>query len=223
MTRRGGGHRASRTAAQSARGWLVAGVALGLVGLCLAGYVVWQLFGTNVVARHRAERILEQTETAWKEGRPQDAPATAVLRIPRFGKDWKAPIVEGVDDDALSRGVGWDTETARPGRVGNTVIAGHRITHGQPFHDFPDLRAGDLVHVDVPAPGRTSGVRTYTYRLRTAGEEVRVDAGEDWPLWPVPSPTAKGQVPTDAVITLITCAELWHTATRDVVVGDLVG
>jgi sortase A len=175
-----------------------------------------------VVAQHRAERILEQTKIAWKEGRPVDAPAAAVLRIPRFGEDWEVPIVEGIDDDALGRGVGWDPETARPGKVGNFVVAGHRVTHAQPFRDFPSLEPGDRVYVDVPAPGRATGVRTYTYRLRHAGGEIRVDAGEDWPLWPVPSPTARGTKPVSAVITLITCAELWHTDGRNVVIGELM-
>lgn len=215
-------HRRAENRRRGVRAWLVAGGTVGLLGVCLAGYVTWQLFGTNVVAHHRAQRILEQTETAWEEGRPQDAPAAAVLRIPRFGENWVVPIVEGTDDDALGRGVGWDPETARPGRVGNMVIAGHRITHGQPFHDFPALQAGDLVQVDVPAPGLASGVRTYTYRLRTAGDQTRVDESEEWPLWPVPSPTAEGRAPTGAVITLITCAEVFHTNSRAVVIGDLI-
>jgi hypothetical protein len=57
---------------------------------------------------------------------------------------------------------------------------------GQLFHDFPNLRAGDLVYIET----RTA---TYTYQLRNGGRDVEVDASASWPLWPVPSPIGAGK------------------------------
>ena len=49
------------------------------------------------------------------------------------------------------------------------------------------------------------------------------DFSTGWPLQPVPDPDAAGRRPTEAVITLVTCSELFHTRDRSVVIGDLVG
>jgi sortase A len=43
-----------------------------------------------------------------------------------------------------------------------------------------------------------------------------------WPLWPVPDPDARRQKPTERLITLLTCSELFHTNNRSVVIGELV-
>ena len=189
------------------------GVLLILGGLGLLGYVAWQMFGTNVVSRHEAGQIRERTESAWARG--QEGPSRALVHVPRFGKDYSVPVVQGFSDDDLARGIGHYTKGARAGGLGNYVLAGHRVTHGEPFSKFPDLRKGDLVRVET----RTA---TYTYKLRNGGSDIIVDFSTSWPLWPVPSPSARGTAPTQHLITLLTCSELFHTDNRSVVVGDLV-
>ncbi|HSN12418.1 MAG TPA: sortase, partial [Propionibacteriaceae bacterium] len=52
--------------------------------------------------------------------------AMAILTIPRFGPDYKVPIIVGTSDYALARGVGWYQTTQQPGQIGNFAIAGHR-------------------------------------------------------------------------------------------------
>jgi sortase A len=190
-----------------------AGLVLLVAGLAVLAYVAWQMFGTNMVSRHRAEQITTDTRHAWREG--SEPPALGLLRVPRFGKDFEVPIVKGFGADALAKGVGWYPEGARVGSVGNYVLAGHRVTHGEPFRKFPDLRKGDTVTIET----RTA---TYTYRLRNAGQSITVDFDTAWPLWPVPAPGARDRAPTKPLITLLTCAELFHTDNRNVVVGDLV-
>ncbi|GGF55190.1 hypothetical protein GCM10011519_31340 [Marmoricola endophyticus] len=189
------------------------GVLLIVVGLGLLGYVGWQMFGTNVVSRHEAGQIRERTERAWERG--EEGPSRALLHVPRFGASYSVPIVQGFTDDNLAKGVARYTDGAKAGGLGNYVLAGHRVTHGEPFSKFPDLRKGDLVEVET----RTA---TYTYRLRNSGTDTIVDFTTAWPLWPVPSPSAKGAAPTQHLITLLTCSELFHTDDRSVVVGDLV-
>ena len=135
--------------------------------------------------------------------------------MPRFGADYETPIVKGFDDDALARGVGWDTKSAGPGEIGNFAIAGHRVTHGEPFAKFPKLQEGRPVVVET----RT---QIFTYRLRNCGTAITVDFSVGWPLQRVPDPDAAGERPTKSVITMLTCSELFHTRNRNVVIGDLV-
>ena len=184
-----------------------------LAGLVVLGYVAWQMFGTNVVSRHRAEQIRSETRTAWAKG--DAGPAGAILHVPRFGKDYAVPIIRGFDEDTLAKGIARYPHGAAAGQVGNYVLAAHRVTHGEPFSKFPSLRPGDTVSVQTRSA-------TYTYRLRNSGTSTIVDFQTAWPLYPVPAPDARGSKPTKAEITLLTCSELFHTDNRSVVIGDLV-
>jgi LPXTG-site transpeptidase (sortase) family protein len=45
-----------------------------------------------------------------------------------------------------------------PGRIGNSVFAGHRVTHTHPFLDLDLLANGDKIIFDMP-------YGTFTYRV----------------------------------------------------------
>ena len=189
------------------------GVLMIVAGLCLLGWFAWQYFGTNVVAKQKHAEIKESTVAQWKDGIEGDA--VALLRVERFGKDFEVPIVTGFDDAALARGVGMYEESSQPGEIGNFAIAGHRVTHGEPFRDFLKLRKGDRVEVET----RT---QVFVYQLVNAGDKITVDFTVSWPLWKVPSPDSNGEPPDEAKLTMLTCAELFHTRDRNIVVGDLM-
>ncbi|MET1037887.1 MAG: sortase [Aeromicrobium sp.] len=189
------------------------GVAMILAGLGFLAYCAWQYYGTNIVAKQKQADIKQSITTSWDNG--IDGDDVGLLRVERFGADYEIPIVEGFDDDALASGVGWDTKSADPGEIGNFAIAGHRITHGEPFAKFPELEKGDEVVVET----RTE---ILTYRLRNSGTSITVDFSVGWPLQRVPDPDAAGERPTQAVITMLTCSELFHTRNRNIVIGDLV-
>ncbi|HJR90640.1 MAG TPA: class E sortase, partial [Aeromicrobium sp.] len=123
-------------------------------------------------------------------------------------------LIEPKGREALTRGVAWYEPGARPGAVGNFVISGHRVTHGEPFKDFPKLRAGDKVRVETREA-------EYTYILRNGGTDVIVPFTVSWPLWDVPDPDQRDAEPVKPVITMITCSELFHTDNRSVAIGDL--
>jgi sortase A len=192
---------------------LVLGVAMILAGLGFLAYCAWQYFGTNIVSKQKQADVKQSIAKNWDNG--IDGDDVGLLRVKRFGADYEIPVVEGFDDDALASGVGWDPKSADPGQIGNFAIAGHRITHGEPFAKFPKLRKGDEVVVET----RTD---IYTYRLRNSGTSITVDFSVGWPLQRVPDPDAAGERPTEAVITMLTCSELFHTRNRNVVIGDLV-
>ncbi|MCW2800716.1 MAG: class sortase [Aeromicrobium sp.] len=189
------------------------GVTLVLIGVALLGYIAWEYFGTNIVSKHKQAQVKEQLVTDWGKG--LDGDAIGLLRVQRFGDKYEVPIVKGFSKDALARGVGWDTKSALPGQIGNFAIAGHRVTHGEPFSKFPKLRKGDLVVVETRKD-------IYTYKLRNSGTSITVDFTAGWPLYAVPDPRGEGVHPTKAVITMLTCSELFHTRHRSVVIGDLV-
>jgi sortase A len=147
--------------------------------------------------------------------------AIALVRIPRFGDDYVVPVLEGVGEHELERGLGHFPRTADPGERGNFALAGHRITHGEPLRNMPDLRPGDLVLVETQR-------RIYRYRLDTDPRELVVELDEDWVLDPVPTNPRHGGVepeqrPGQRLLTLTTCAELFHTDTRMIAFGHLVG
>ncbi|MRK02609.1 sortase [Aeromicrobium yanjiei] len=189
------------------------GLAMILAGVAVLGWFGWQYFGTNIVAKREQAQIKQTLQVDWGKG--IDSDAIGLLRVKRFGDDFEVPIVKGTDGPALERGVGWDPKSAKPGKVGNFVIAGHRVTHGEPFSKFPKLRAGDKVVVET----RTA---ISTYKLRNSGTSITVDFTTSWPLWDVPDPEGRGEVQTKPVLTMVTCSELFHTRNRSVVVADLV-
>lgn len=213
--RRGGASRNRRR-----RRRLLLGSSLLVAGLLVLGLVGWEYAGTNWLARRAQAELrsdlLDRWGTpnasavrrdAWPEGE-----AVALVRIPRFGSRYEMPMLAGVGEDELARGIGWFTSTARPGERGNFAIAAHRVTHGEPFRDFPDLQIGDEVVIET----RT---HIYTYRLEEDGDERTVDFEQTWILDSVPGhPEDK---PERSMITLVTCASLFHTDNRNVVTGYL--
>jgi sortase A len=211
-----------RTAPSRRRGpafWT--GVALLVVGLALLGYVAWQLFGTNIVSRHKQQRIVANTVRIWAgKAKPNDVHgAEALVRIPAFGKKYVVPVQEGTSEDVLAEGFGHFRGTARPGQVGNYALAGHRITHGEPLRNMPSLRPGDKVVVET----RT---RTFTYRLDTNPNNLIVGLHDVWVVRPLPHNPGGGVQPAQRhgqrLITLTTCAELFHTDNRMIAFGHLV-
>jgi sortase A len=99
------------------------------------------------------------------------APAPVVvhgtLELPSIGV--AQPLHEGVTLTAIDRGPSHWPGTAMPGRLGNVVVAGHRTTHTQPFHDLDRLAPGD------PLVFRMSDGSVWTYEL-TSTEIVGPDA-----------------------------------------------
>jgi sortase A len=187
------------------------GALMIIAGLCFLGWFAWQYWGTNIVAQKNQQKILDD----WK-----NTDAIGVLRAPRFGADYEVPILPGSNlldakgTAALSQGVAWYELGARPGEIGNFVVAGHRVTHGEPFKDFPLLKTGDKVNIE------TRGA-IYTYVLRNGGTDITVPFTVTWPLDSVPDPARTEEDPTEALLTLVTCSELFHTVNRSVAIGEL--
>jgi sortase A len=112
------------------------------------------------------------------------------------------PIFEGVDETVIHWGPGHWPGSAMPGKVGNAVFAGHRVTHTRPFYDIDLLNPGDEIIVHT-ADG------TFTYRI--TGHQI-VTPKDLWIVNPTPT----------ATITIFACHPKHSAAQRYVVRGDLI-
>lgn len=92
-----------------------------------------------------------------------DPAALGRIEIPRIGVS--AIVKIGSDEQTLSRAVGLVPQSARPGQIGNVVLAGHRDTFFRPLRD---IQVNDRIRVRVPP-------ETYEYKV----ESVMVVAPED--------------------------------------------
>jgi sortase A len=206
----------------------VVGVLLLVAGFGCLGWVAWQYFGTNVTSERAFHEESSQLREQWSQpvddtdntndtegstGKGDLTPAVipgdaiALLRIPALGTDYEVPILAGTDLSILDRGVGHYTSTAMPGEVGNFAIAGHRVTHGQPFARLLELNKGDQVIVETRD-------QIYTYVMDDSPRSLTVNDTETWVL--APDPHHPGAEATKALLTLTTCQDLFHSPDRSV-------
>lgn len=197
------------------------------LGVLVALFVGYELLWTSHVTGEAQREAASSLQRAWippppstpstpsSKGVPADpAPKLgepfAMLRIPRLGDAWQWAVYEGVRRDDLRKGPGHYPDTARPGQVGNVVIAGHRTTNGEPFAHLDRLRNGDQLV------------------LETASRRVvyRVDAAEIVPPTRIsvllPVPNKPGAKPTQAHLTLVTCHPRWGSTSRLITYTTLV-
>lgn len=205
---------------------LWSGMALILAGLVALGYVGWQLWGTTWVSRREQRDITSSLQQQWTEGgtklQPKYVPsghASALVRIPRFGRSYVVPVLEGTSPDILAKGFGHFPKSADPGEVGNYALAAHRVTHGEPLRHLPQMRPGDEVVVETVDT-------TFTYRLDTDPRRLVIPFTGTWVLDPLPKNPDGGLQPAQRagqrLITLTTCSELFHTDDRMIAFGHLV-
>ena len=138
------------------------------------------------------------------------------MHIPRLGKGWERPIVEGVKLSDLAQGLGHYPDTALPGQVGNFSVAGHRATHGEPFRNLDKLRPGDAVVVGTWTTWFTYVVDSPYGDAR--GHEI-VDPHRIDVVAPVPK--HPGVKPTKRLMTLTTCHPRWASRWRMIVYTHL--
>lgn len=195
-------------------------------GLVVLAFLAYQLVWTNVQAHRAADRAAADLRSSWsrpaagaggsdgstdpgalgtKTGR-----GFAFLRIPRLGRKFAVPVIEGVGLPELAKGVGHYPDTALPGEVGNFAVAGHRATNGEPFAYLDKVHEGDVVVAETRAGW-------YTYVV----DRTRIVTPTSiWVLDPVPG--KPGLAPTDQLLTLTTCNPRWASYERLIVFGHLV-
>lgn len=127
--------------------------------------------------------------------------AIAKIEIPRIGLD--DIIVAGVETGDLKKGPGHFPNTPLPGQLGNSAIAGHRTTYGQPFRNVDQLENGDEIQVTT-----LNGVFVYEVTGQSIVEpsDYQVVATTD---------------PTTANLTLTSCHPVFTARQRIVIFSEL--
>jgi sortase A len=134
-----------------------------MVGLILIGVAVYQLAWSKLEqaeALGEAKRLVNRqsvTNIGADEAKPglngakdkarsyEVGQVIGILSIPRL--DRELPIVEGVDEDDLARGVGHHSATALPGQGDQILLSGHRDTV---FRRLGELKKGDQLIIEMP-------------------------------------------------------------------------
>lgn len=201
----------------------LSGDLLVTLGVVLLLFVGWQLWWTDIEA-NRAQagtvqalgRDFDRTPgpnpvaPGTQPAVPEAGKAFALLRVPRFGKDYVRPIIEGTESEHLKQGVGHYRGTATPGGTGNFAIAGHRTTYGRPFHDIDKLRQGDRIVVETKAMFAVYAVQRHVIVAPTAVEVI------------APVPGQAGAKANGSWLTMTACHPKYSAAQRYVVVAKLV-
>ena len=134
---------------------------------------------------------------------PPFAPGDVMASIEIPSIDVQTYVVSGVQPSDLKQGPGHYPDTPQPGQLGNSAIAGHRTTYGQPFY-----------HLDKVVPGDEIIVTTVQGRFvyRATGSEV---------VPPGRSDVVATTDPTVARLTLTTCDPKYTATNRLIVYADL--
>ena len=95
---------------------------------------------TAPVAQPRVSRPVEAPKNAYAA---EPIVEIGAIEIPKIGLYHR--IMEGISLRNIDLGPSHWPGTAMPGEIGNTVFAGHRVTHTHPFLRIAELAPGDLV------------------------------------------------------------------------------
>ncbi|WP_189322001.1 class E sortase [Streptomyces flaveus] len=140
--------------------------------------------------------------------KPSTRTQTASLTIPEIGLNGLRVVpYEGTTDDwpgtqIQNEGVAASPYGSRggvgPGEIGNYLVTAHRLSAGGPLRDLPALDKGDTVTV-------TSGGTVYEYEITdTRSTSFRSERSLAEQRAAVPG--HPGRQPTEAMITISTCA-----------------
>lgn len=186
-------------------------------GLVVLLFVAYELWGTGRYTQAEQSTLAERLDEKWSQPaaphvtteKVRLGDGLALIRIPRFGKDYKFVIVEGTSRDDLRRGPGHYAHTALPGQIGNFVVSGHRTTYSAPFNKLDRLRPGDRILIDTRST-------QYVYKVTRSQvvSPTRIEVTSPVPFHP-------GRKPKQKLITLTTCHPKYSAAQRLIVFGEL--
>jgi len=185
----------------------VAGAALAMIALLVAGFVGY-LYVVSDIQQARDQSILadELSDTLYRDVAPLGGDIAkgtplAMLRVPAI--DLEQVVVEGTGADTLAKGPGHLRTSGLPGQGGHSVIMGRAHTFGGPFDDIGSLRIGDRIET-------TTQQGDFTYRVV---ERRHIDNGRDDVLAPGP----------ENRLILVTADSWIRPGGRTVVIADLDG
>lgn len=177
------------------------------------GWQAWTIWGTSWLASTRFATTVAQVHSGCSSSedgisdpdQASDGQTVGAIALPSLGVE--VPLVKGTQDSSLKNGVGWYSDTAAPGEVGNFAVAGYRLTHGAPFASLLDLNMGDEIII-------TTCHDTYRYVVQLAPRDLTVSSSDSWVLDAVPGQPET--LPYQAWMTLTANQDLLPTHDRAV-------
>ncbi|GIF11578.1 hypothetical protein Ate01nite_16100 [Actinoplanes teichomyceticus] len=190
-------------------------ITFGLIVLLFAGY---EVFGNSAAVQAEQDELAQELDQAWAD--PTVAPSSTAVKgpaapgdnlvgrlyIPKLDKEWV--VVDGVRPQDIKYAPGHYPETAKPGRIGNFSVAGHRIK--KIFWRLDELKAGDVIGVETRE-------KWYVYQVY---DQQIVKPSQVEVVAPVPN--EPGKKPTKALLTLTTCNPKFNNYERLIVHAELV-
>jgi sortase A len=191
-------------------------ITFGLVLLLFSAYEIW---GKAAIVDGHQQDLDAQLAQEWGEptvgiptqpnnaepAQPPPGWSIARLYIPRLSKHWV--VVEGVTPNDIKYAPGHYPKSAKPGRVGNFSIAGHRSP--AIFWDLDKMEVNDVIVVET----RTMFyVYHVTERKIVRPNQVEVVA---------PVPGEPGAKPVVAMLTITTCNPKFDNYERLIVHAEL--
>lgn len=198
-------------------------------GVLVFLFLGWQLWLNDIIVGGQQDHAAIQLSKTWThEIVPRDTPVDpspdsppdygdpivpgvqkaattfAIMYIPRFGSGYARAIAEGVSTgNVLDKGIiGHYPDTQMPGQIGNFAVAGHRTTHGAPFHQIATLRVGDKIYMQT-----ADGYLTYDFRGLEYVRPTTISVLD-------PVPQNPGLTPKDRILTMTSCNPMFSSAER---------
>lgn len=203
------------------------GEVLITVGLVLLLFCAYQIYWTDFTSERASAAQLDQLEETFAAtppppvskkipplGKLAEGEAFARMYIPRFGENWVRPVIQGVTQEDLHKGVGHYPKSALPGQKGNFAVAGHRTTNGHPFRKADQLEVGDTIYVETK-------FAWYTYTVTES--RLIVKPSDVYVVAPVPEKGREAEKPTERLLTLTTCHPPYSAAERMITHAKLAG
>lgn len=106
----------------------------------------------HAVAQKTAAKRASETEIAREASayRRDTHPGEAIGRIVIGRLGLHMMLVDGTDDNSLTKGPGRDLRSYMPGQHRLVYVAGHRTTYLAPFSHIDAIRVGDYITIEVP-------------------------------------------------------------------------
>lgn len=143
---------------------------------------------------------------------PEEGAPLARIEIPSIGVDHI--VVEGVSVEDLRKGPGHYRNTPNPGQAGNSAIAGHRTTYGQPFHRVDELEPGASIFVTT-----AQGKFEYTVNAHESPEGQKLGYFIVYPQ----DTYVLDSIDERNTLTLTACHPKYSARQRIIVQAELVG
>ena len=191
-------------------------IALGLLMFLFVGYQLW---GTGIQEAQSQNKLESSFKNLLVESSVEKpvAGVPSTIREPIFVDRGDGVfliqmptinvtkyVVAGVETADLKKGPGHYPSTPLPGELGNSAIAGHRTTYGEPFRHLDDLEIGDPIIVTDLFN------RTFTY---TVTAQQIVEPSDTW----VTATTD----PNKATLTLTTCDPEFSAKRRLIISAEM--